>query len=155
MVYFEGTLDDAVLEAGRANTKTKLPVTAQERGDYAWRLVCIGTFSKAKIVEASGVSDGRIATMRRVMKSLGDAAFESKSWRHARLLATGRGLSMSDDERDQWKEDQAQRYADRLRKEFGTKLSNNPEIAAMALSIHFGRRLGTVWGNSRASSRTA
>ena len=32
-------------------------------------------------------------------------------------------------------------YADRLSKMFGTKLPGNPEVAARALSIHFGRRL--------------
>jgi len=40
-----------------------------------------------------------------------------------------------------WIEEQAQAYADRLAKAFSTKLARNPEIAALALEYHFGRKL--------------
>ena len=70
--YFEGTVEQAVLEAGRANTKAKLPMVAQERYDFAWRLVLLQAYSKKEIVEAAAVSDGQVANMRRVYKELGN-----------------------------------------------------------------------------------
>jgi ParB-like chromosome segregation protein Spo0J len=59
--YFEGTLEEAVLEAGRANSKAKLPMTNRDRQNYAWRLVLIGTYSKKEIKDAAAVSDGQVA----------------------------------------------------------------------------------------------
>jgi hypothetical protein len=56
---------------------------------------------------------------------------------------------MTEDEREQWIEEQANRYADRLTKAFGNKLSNNPEVAAMALAIYFGRRLSEIHAELR------
>jgi ParB-like chromosome segregation protein Spo0J len=140
--YFEGTLEEAVLEAGRANSKAKLPMNNQDRQNYAWRLVLMDTYSKRQIMDAAAVSDGQVAAMRRVKKSLGNAAYEALSWWRAQREAKGIAWQeIDDDERERRLEELAQDYADRLSKEFSTKLANNPEVAARALSIHFGRRL--------------
>jgi len=48
---------------------------------------------------------------------------------------------MSDEQREEWKREQADQYADRLAKHFTTKLSRHPEVAAMALASYFGRKL--------------
>lgn len=145
--YFEGSLEEAVLEAGEANSKTKLPMTSQERQDYAWRLVLIGQYSKAAIARASGASPSQVANMRKVRRTLGDAAFEHARWWHARARAQGGDTSrqMPDEEREAWLEEQANAYADRLAREFGTGLARNPEVAARALAVHLGRRLGEVF----------
>ncbi|WP_230531778.1 ParB/RepB/Spo0J family partition protein [Microvirga roseola] len=144
--YFEGTLDEAVLEAGAANSKAKLPMSSQERQDFAWRLVLMDRYSKADIAQASGVSTSQVSNMRTVRRQLGADAFDCRSWWQARRTAKGAGhfARMTDEEREQWLEEQANRYADRLAKEFGNKLSNNPEVAAMALAAYFGRRLPDV-----------
>jgi hypothetical protein len=140
--YFEGTLEEAVLEAGRANSKAKLPMNNQDRQNYAWRLVLMDTYSKRQIMDAAAVSDGQVAAMRRVKKSLGNAAYDAPSWWRAQREAKGIAWQeIDDDERERRLEELAQDYADRLSKEFSTKLANNPEVAARALSIHFGRRL--------------
>ena len=149
--YFEGTLEEAILEAGRANSKAKLPMSTQERQNYAWRLVLMDNHSKAEIASASGASKSQVANMRTVMKKLGAEAFGHPSWWRAREAAKGRGEThqMSEQEIEIWKDEMASRYADRLTKEFSSKLSSNTEIAARALSIYFGRRLGELVGELR------
>ncbi len=142
VAYFKGTLEEAVLEAGRANSKAKLPMNNQDRQNYAWRLVQMGTFSKRQIMDAAAVSDGQVSIMRRAKQALGSAAFDAPTWWRAQRDAKGIvAPEVTDDDRERWLDEQAQDYADRLSKAFGSKLPNNPEVAARALSIHFGRRL--------------
>lgn len=143
--YFGGAINDAVLEAGRANSKAKLPMSTQERMNYAWRLELIGGYSKKQISEAAAVSDGQVATMRRTKRTLGEDVVDCPTWWHALAAAKGRDFTpMSDEEEEQWMETLANEYADRLSKAFGTKLSNNPEIAAKTFEIYFGRRIGEL-----------
>ena len=102
-------------------------------------------YSKQQIVDAAGVSDGQVAIMRRVKKTLGEAAYDGPSWWRAQRDAKGiASTDFNEDDRERWLEEQAQHYADRLSKEFGTKLPGNTEVAARALAIHFGRRLGDL-----------
>lgn len=147
--FFGGTVEEAVLEAGKANSKVKLPMSLAERMDYGWRLVVIDTFSKAQIREAAAISDGQVAEMRRVRKHLGDEAALMGSWREAKVAAKGTQIEMSDDQRQLWKEQRAEDYADKLSKTFSTRLTRDPEIAAMALATYFGRRLPEVWRELR------
>jgi ParB-like chromosome segregation protein Spo0J len=142
--YFRGGLEEAVLEAGQANSKAKLPMTSQERHDYAWRLVLLGKHSKADVARASGISSSSVANMRKIRKGLGEEAMQYRSWWQARERAQGKGYEMSDDDREKWKEEWAERVADQLAKTFSTKLTNHPDVAAMALATYFGRRLPAV-----------
>lgn len=146
VVFFEGTVEQAVLEAGRANSRAKLSMSTQERMDYAWRLVRIGGYTKPEIMEAASVSDGQVATMRRALKLLGNEANDFESWMKAKRQAEGKkGLELSPDEIEEWKEAEAQRMADRLAATLSNRMANRPEIAAHALSIHFGRRLPELY----------
>lgn len=147
VVYFSGSIEEAVLEAGRANSKAKQPMTNTERQDFAWRLVRLSTYTRNQVAEAAGVSVRQVATMRDVLKQLGDDAFEHESWWKARSAAAGReSLSFNtDDEREEWLEATASDLARRLRKEFTGKLIANPELAARALNIYFGRKLPEVF----------
>jgi ParB-like chromosome segregation protein Spo0J len=141
VVFFEGTLEDAVLEAGRSNSQAKLQMDNQERQDFAWRLVRMG-YKKREIIAAAGVSDGQVAIMRRVLKKLDTTADDYPRWFRAHKAAHGKDdPPMPDHEREAWVEAQAQLFADKLSKAFGKKLAGNIEIAAHALAIHFGRRL--------------
>jgi hypothetical protein len=143
--YFQGSIEDAVLEAGRANSKTKLPMNTQERQNYAWRLVLIGAYSKRQVKDAAGVSDGQVAIMRRVKKQLGTDATTYDNWWHAQRIVKRGQPDDRDDDIDAWKEAQANHYADRLAKEFGRKLATHPELAAMAFNIYFGRKLPDLY----------
>lgn len=140
--FFQGSLEDAVLEAGRANSRAKLPMSTAQRQNYAWRLVKIGSYSKRQVREASGVSDGQVGNMRRVLKALGEEAYGCDRWIDALNLHNGREREpMSHAEMEEFLEAQANQYADRLSKQFGPKLTDNVTLAARALEIHFGRRL--------------
>lgn len=145
---FTGTVEAAVLAAGAANSKAKLPMDNQTRQNYAWKLVRLGGFTKAQTVTASGVADRQVGYMRRALKTLGPDAFLYDAWWEAHAKAKG-SLKSDDpvDDDDAWLEAKAQDYADRLAKTFTTKLARNPEIAARALSIYFGRNLPEVVEN--------
>jgi len=143
--YFDGAIRDAVLEAGRVNSKAQLPMTTQERMNYAWRLVRFSGFTRKEITQAASVSDGQVSIMRRAAKALGEDADSYPRWLEASHV--WKGSSREDftaDEMENWMEAQAQDYADRLSKTFGRKLSNNPELAARALAVHLGRRTADV-----------
>lgn len=101
--YFKGTLEEAVLEAGAANSKAKLSITTQERQDYAWRLELFGRYFKAEIAAAAGVSKSQVAYMRAAKWTLSDEAFSCRSWSQARRLAAGKNAytDMTGDEREQ------------------------------------------------------
>lgn len=143
--YFAGGLEAAVLESGRANSKAKLPMTNSDRQNCAWRLVQLGRYSRIAVSVAAGVGTGQVANMRRVFRELGEDALSPRSWKEARRAVAGiEGFTWSEDEIDAHKEAQAQKYADRLTKAFGNKLATNPEIAARALDIYLGHRLGDV-----------
>lgn len=148
---FEGSVADAVLEAGRANSRARLPMMPRERQSYAWRLVLLGTYSKRGTSEASGVSERQIAIMRDAKRRLGDDAYLYRDWWQAQLKLKGMPADpMSEEAREEWLEQQAEHYAARMAKEFSTKLATHPELAARTLSIYFGRKLGEVVEELRA-----
>lgn len=151
VTYFVGSVEEAVLEAGRANSKAKQPMTNTERQDFAWRLVRLGTYTRAQVAEAAGVSVRQVATMRDVLKQLGEEAFDHESWWKAREAASGKESPSfdSDDEREEWLESTASDLARRMRKEFTGKLISNPELAARTLNIYFGRKLPEVFRELR------
>lgn len=144
--WFEGSLEEAVLEAGRANSKAKLPMTTPERMNYAWRLVVMGAFTKAKIVEAAAVSQGQVKIMRRVERKLGVEAMRHRYWWQAQEAAKGQDQAggLSDDELEEWKRTRAAEIDTRLHRTFGNKLATNVEVTALAFADHFGRTLGEL-----------
>lgn len=146
VVYFKGTVEDAVAESGRANTRAKLPMPLRERNDYAWKLVKLGRHSIKETATAANISERQVAIMRKVAKALGDRVFEFEGWMLALQASKGIApLTWEPDEIEARKEALAQEYAERLSKAFYTKLTNNPEIAARALALHFGDKLGEVF----------
>ncbi|MDY8109212.1 ParB/RepB/Spo0J family partition protein [Fulvimarina sp. 2208YS6-2-32] len=142
--YFEGTLEEAVIASGRANSRAKLVMRQPERLNYAWRLTLLERLSKAQIADASGVGTSTVANMRTAKNKLEDRAFEFNSWGQAQRAANETDEDMSDDQLEQWKEQLADRWAEDLSRKFGPKMVNLPEIAAMALERYFGRRLSDV-----------
>ena len=47
--FFTGTLDDAILESGRANSQAKLVMSVQEKQNRAWQLILLDQHSKKQI----------------------------------------------------------------------------------------------------------
>lgn len=143
--HFQGSVAEAILEAGRANTRARLPMMPRERQSYAWRLVLLGGYTKKGASEAAAVSQRQIAIMRDAKLKLGEDAFGCRDWWQAQQKLRGVSTDQrSEAEQEEWLEQQAEHYAARLAKEFSTKLATNPELAARALSIYFGRKLGEV-----------
>nr|WP_321455036.1 ParB/RepB/Spo0J family partition protein [uncultured Cohaesibacter sp.] len=138
--YFEGSIENAVLEAARINSKAVLPLNNQQRQNLAWRLVLTKRYSKAQLVEAAAVSYGQISNMRKVMKALNDDANTYDSWCKAQQAAAGK-LREQDEDFDQetWLREQAATFADRMFKTYGTKLSRNPSLLALVLVDYCGR----------------
>jgi hypothetical protein len=142
--YFQGTLEEAVAAAGRANSKAKLPMQPQERQNYAWKLVLLGAYSKSKIVEAAGVSARQVGYMRTVKSDLGAAAFDCVEWWVARQRAEGTNREWSDEQRQVWEEERADELVGEIMKACGPKLTRDTRIAALVLERLFGRSLDEV-----------
>lgn len=144
VAYFEGTADAALARSGELNTPLKLPMTNDEKQDFAWRMETLGDYSLNEIVLKSGASKAQVARMRGVKRKLGDLAQCFGTWRAARKHAEE---PEQDTERgsEEWKDQQAEKHADTLAKAFGNKLATNPELAAMAFGIYFGRKLPELY----------
>lgn len=143
--YFEGSPEEAVLEACRANAQAVLPLNNHQRQNLGWRLVLTGRYSKKQIVANAGISNGQVAAMRRVKRKLEADAYTFDSWWQARQAADGNTYEeLSEDEMEVWIDEQAQVFADRLAKACSTKLAQNPVVAARALEHYFGRKLPDV-----------
>lgn len=136
--WFEGSVEQAVVRSSSANSRAKLPMTSMEKLDQAWKLVLTQTFSLAQIVDAASVSRRTVINMRNVMRKLEDDAADCKGWRTALNMASGRE-GWEQDDAEALVDAQAKEWADRMAKEFSTKLAHNPEIAAKALMIYFNR----------------
>ena len=140
--YFEGTLEEAVLEAGRANSKAKLPMNNQDRQNYAWRLVQMGTFSKRQIMDAAAVSNGQVSIMRRAKQALGSAAFDAPTWWRAQRDAKGIvAPEVNDDDGNDGWTSRRRTTPTGSRRPSGPSYPTTPKSPHRACSILFGRRL--------------
>jgi hypothetical protein len=67
---FKGTLDEAFGEALRANVQDKLPMTAKEKINAAWRLVVGSNLSINRTTALSLASRATIEHMQKVQDAL-------------------------------------------------------------------------------------
>ncbi|MFN3833129.1 MAG: ParB/RepB/Spo0J family partition protein [Allorhizobium sp.] len=148
VVWFNGTVDEAILHAETANGKLKLGLTYEERSNYAWKLVVhaeqLGKLSRAQLVKRTNIAKGTIDNMRAALAALGSRAGSLSRWQEA-MKEWKSGLQDDDqDFDDSWQEAQAMMIVDRLGKEFGKTLATKPEIAAKAFSHLLGRKAREV-----------
>jgi ParB-like chromosome segregation protein Spo0J len=139
---FSGTEEEAVLLALEDNAKARLPMTAQEKSNAAWRLVSAGYgYSKADICIATGISDGTVAKMRRTRRVLiekGEGL--PKTWWQALQAMKGyEQEAISDDRRAEIIEERARA----LDAEIGPALGREAEIQIEAVSLVLEKRLGS------------
>ncbi|WP_121629808.1 ParB N-terminal domain-containing protein [Tropicibacter alexandrii] len=143
---FEGTLESARLQASYSNTKANLPLTAKERADTAWWLVCFWdeekgyTYSKDDTAKASGVSKSQIAVMRRTRKLLTEmqSGFP-KEWHLAQWAVRDIDAQFDTDEDD---DARTQAAADALDAEIGNALTKAKHRYPRAIGRVLIRRLG-------------
>lgn len=127
---------EALAAAGADNAHTKLPMTKQERMEYAWRLVRLDHLKLARLKESeisakAGVSARQVQVMR---KRVREGADLDDSW--AAVLRQSRGSSgLSDDELQAQREAEADRLFQALdqRTKFGHYALRDPDIIALAL----------------------
>lgn len=139
VTVFIGSLDDALLLSLSSNSKDKLPMSAQEKYNAAWRLVISTENSKALIAKAANVSERLVGKMRAVMNTISvqhpELSLDSLKWTDALRVEQGLAPKEFSDSRD-FIEEEAKKLADRLSRTFGTRLSNHSEILYRALEIY-------------------
>ena len=143
-VWFGGTVQEAVIELMRLNSKDRLNVPQRDRLEMAWKLELLGKHSKAEIVKLCGVAEGSVAKMRVIKKLYADkndigaklfrkrlgGILEESSWANARLAYAGVEPTARDDE------ERAAKLARRLGARMTNLLSREPRITARALTIY-------------------
>lgn len=68
---FSGTIQDAMMEATRRNSRNKLAMNEKDKSERAWQLFMLGTGTHTDIAEACGVSPKTIQRMAQAVKGYG------------------------------------------------------------------------------------
>ncbi|HML07367.1 MAG TPA: ParB N-terminal domain-containing protein [Xanthobacteraceae bacterium] len=140
--WFSGTIRGAVDESVRRNDEVKLEMRRGDKYEAAWQRVVLGWGSKKQIREVTGVSDGLLGLMRRVVRAheeetLNGAELRAKikslrkvTWSEAR----GIYLGLTPAEWDH--QEAAAKLARALRNRLEDRLSDNKKVTALALAIY-------------------
>jgi hypothetical protein len=161
---FRGNINDAMERSLQANSKDKLRMSAKDKLNSAWKLVCHGGYSKNDLQSKTGTSSSTIATMR---KKLGEiqADYPDKRNRMKNHVAIGMtwgealhyGRSHTPFTDDAIKELMV-KLAKELGRHFGNQLSSNPQITAGALEIYsenLCNQMKQIWAAEIAIERQA
>lgn len=139
---FSGTLDEAIGEALRGNSRNKLSMGSREKSEAAWRLVAGTSLRVFQIVDASTRSKPTVIKMCKIRDELleKDAKIDlgSLTWEQAQRVH--KGLAAAEVTYDEeWEAKQAKALADRLSKTFGGSLGKQPGVLWRALGIYDAR----------------
>jgi hypothetical protein len=141
VTWFQGSAEEAMKAAAKANVPAKLQMTPEQRANLAWRLTLLGRLTKKDIAATSGVAQRTVANMRKAIETLGEAAASCKSWTAAMMRVKDLGGELSDEDAAEMRDLQVKKWADRLAKAYGNKLTTNTSMAAEVMAVHFGRAL--------------
>jgi hypothetical protein len=129
--YFEGTVQEARLEALRLNIKNKLPMTSEDKFEAAWTFVKEGSkLSKSQIAEMTTISERTIGYMRKVLKEYPSAI--DCSWNEAKRL---QWEPKPEIDRDDWLQEEARKVAKQILHNVGPKLTQRADVIALALAM--------------------
>jgi hypothetical protein len=137
---FKGTLQEALIEATRANSKDKLPMTKDDKMNRAWILtVACKDLSKQAVANSCKVASRTFARMRTKLKEIQEG--KPEDWRSEALAMSWReaqryGERPEKDYDDSWQEKLAIDWKKRLGKTFGKKLAEQPDITARAIELY-------------------
>jgi hypothetical protein len=151
VVFYAGTLEEALDEAGEENTKARLPMSARERQDYAWRRTVLGIGSIAQVARVSGVSARTVTTMRQVRDQIASGEGLPKpmkpgafgTWGEARMAVRGDVQGTTEDYDDAMTR-KAEVIAGELRKRYGNAFTKSPVMTAKLIEIMFQDRTTEV-----------
>src|SRR5262249_48790517 len=145
---FDGSLEEARTLALKLNSRTKLPMSRDDKSEAAWTLTKTTDLSIARVHELSTVSPRNISYMRAAWREVREH-FESREgrptfgnryasiedlrdklrWSRARMVL--HGIKFTDD--DDWRDHKADELAELLTNHVGDKLMRHPDITADAL----------------------
>ena len=135
---FEGSLKQAILESTKLNSKDKLPMTEDDKFDRAWKLVCLEGYTIKETANVCGISDPTVSRMRKILSEY--QAKLPETWREEVFSLTWKQAMALDKEPhdfdEGWEIKLAKEWAQRLHNTFGTKLSSQPGVAALALGYY-------------------
>lgn len=139
---FQGTLEEAIRRSLNANLKDKLRMSPKDKLNSAWRLVCLGGYSKTEIQTMTGASTSTVASMRKKLAEI-QVDFPDKRSRIKNYAAIGmtwgearhHGKEHIDFDDDAAREEMV-KLARALGDHFGNQLASNPQITAGALEIY-------------------
>lgn len=129
--YFEGNLCEAQQESLRRNSKNKLHITNRDKLEAAWKLVRQGGSTQKQIAKVTTVSVRTIATMAKVLREHPQA--NEMTWHRGKLLQWGELKEI--DDRDEWIERKAQKWAAQWAKNLPSDFTKYPDVVARALEI--------------------
>lgn len=125
------------------NRKNRLPVTYDEKADWAWRLTVLGGRSKAIVASVCGVSRRTVAYQRKTLKQLRENDVEPPgTWKaaQAELRGDGRG-QMKDEDREEWLRAEVARADGAFGAQLTALFQRSPEAAAELVQRCAGSRL--------------
>ena len=70
---FSGTVDAAMLESTRRNSRNKLPMEGRDKSERAWQLLLTGTGTHREISEVCGVATKTLQRMAKVLREEGSS----------------------------------------------------------------------------------
>jgi len=125
--HLSGTFADALKASVSTNSKDKLALTIDEKSEAAWRMVLHDEHQKCyslrTIAEATGIGKSTVGNMRRTLTEILDCDRRSCSWRDIK-----RKQRTQESYDDDWQEKLRLVFARRLRKAFGEKPNQQPEV---------------------------
>jgi hypothetical protein len=160
--WFDGTVREAMDTAARDNAKLRLEMSKEDRYEMAWKRVLIGGWTTQEIRNATKVGKSMLTHMRRVLdryknkREHRDTA--AKEMRRAvdavggimKCGWTQANLAFNNvTPKQRTKEEKAQTLKRLLRERLTTKLSEDPEVTALALLYYdeeLPRQLISTWG---------
>ncbi|WP_460273933.1 hypothetical protein [Celeribacter sp. ULVN23_4] len=131
------SLGEAMGAAAKINSRDRVRITREEKGNNAWRLVCLGEGSIAEQAEWSGASKAQISIMRKTFESLRERRIKAptmidRGWDWSRQIAKGDSPREFTEE---VQEGMAQDWAKKIGNALGGKATECPGVLARALQI--------------------
>ena len=144
---FNGSLDEAINEALKGNSKDKLAMSPREKSEAAWRLVTGTALRTFQIVESSTRSKPTILKMRSIKANLGkqnpSLDFAGLSWENAQRLHKGQALVTKKIDHE-WFNREVSKQLERFIRTFGTHFRTQPDILWAMLDRYDSRLIGDL-----------
>ena len=147
---FVGTLDEALMQAAKGNSRDKLSMQPSEKQNAAWRLTVTTAATIPRVAQAAGVSERAVSSMRAVRATLltqqrNDASdpldtparwahLSDLSWHQARMLALGQTLEEFD--RDSQADKRGREIAKAIHKAVGPMGWKDPEAFMRGIALY-------------------